>query len=494
MIHGNLLESGKKHGRIFSGGYIFTNIPIFNFERSTRHDSLTKSNIKIDKIDLPTFYWLPKLHKNPYKSRFISNSSHCSTTILSKHITSALTAVKDHAIKHSEAAFSNSNVNYFWSIKNSSDVIEKLRLRSFQGSQVSSFDFSTLYTSLPHDLIKEKVLSLVKWCFNRESKTYLCTSDKAGFFSNKTYDSYKWWTCTEFSEAFTFLMENIYVQFGDMIYQQIVGIHMGTNCAPLIADLFLYCYERDFMSNLQKSKRFDLIDKFNDTPKSVRNPCLIELFCGVVCVVTLPFWHFCWCRGFCHRTESDLFLFLSRYLDDIFTIDNPEFAEHIPDIYPRELQLNKANISDKETSFLDLNIKVVGGNIHTSVYDKRDDFGFPIVNFPWLSGDVPRLPSYRIYILQLVRFARCCTSVFDFHSKNLQITSKLWHRVTDITSFGKRLGSSLGHTLNFCPNLVKYRFRIKFHKESLTLSSTVILFTNFGGSKAKRISSRRARK
>ena len=49
-----------------------------------------------------------------------------------------------------------------------------------------------------------------------------------------------------------------------------------------------------------------------DRPKSVRNRCLIELFCGVVCVVTLPFWHFCWCRGFCHRTESDLFLFLSN--------------------------------------------------------------------------------------------------------------------------------------------------------------------------------------
>ena len=206
------------------------------------------------------------------------------------------------------------------------------------------------------------------------------TSDKAGFFSNKKYDSYKCWTCAELCEAFTFLMENIYVQFEGMVYQQIVGIPMGTNCAPLIADLFLFCYERDFMSSLHKSKRYDLIDMFNDT---------------------------------------------SRYLDDIFTIDNPEFEKHIPDIYPRELQLNKANTSDKETFFLDLNIKVIGSDVHTSVYDKRDDFGFPIVNFPWLSGDVPRLPSYGVYISQLVRFARCCTSVSDFNSKNLQLTSKL---------------------------------------------------------------------
>ena len=83
------------------------------------------------------------------------------------------------------------------------------------------------------------------------------------------------------------------MQFDGMVYQQIVGIPMGTNCASLIAALFLYCYERDFMYDLHKYKRHDLIDMFNYT---------------------------------------------SRYLDDIFTmIDNPEFEKYIPDIYPAEL-------------------------------------------------------------------------------------------------------------------------------------------------------------
>ena len=122
-----------------------------------------KINIKIDKCELPTFCWLPKLHKNPYKSHFISYSSRCSTTIFSKHITSALTTVKDNVIKYSETAFSNSNLNYFWSIKTLPRSSRSWGLRiNFQNSRVSSFNFSTFYTSLPHDLIKAKVLSLVK--------------------------------------------------------------------------------------------------------------------------------------------------------------------------------------------------------------------------------------------------------------------------------------------------------------------------------------------
>ena len=127
----------------------------------------------------------------------------------------------------------------------------------------------------------------------------------------------------------------------------------------------------------------------------------------------------------CRRTEEGIWptVGLPRHRHFVGFFNVPVLAPTRDQ--PFYTAIPKANTSDKETSFLDLNIKVIGSDIHTSVYDKRDDFGFPIVNFPWLSGDVPRLPSYGIYISQLVRFARCCTSVLDFHSKNLKITSKL---------------------------------------------------------------------
>ena len=115
-------------------------------------NTLTKINVKIDKCELPTFYWLPKLHKHPYKSRFISNSSHYSTTILSKHITSALTAVKDHVMKYSETAFSNSNVNYFWSIK----LKKRLLLRCihhFKSDLINDMDHMRISGNEPSSVI-----------------------------------------------------------------------------------------------------------------------------------------------------------------------------------------------------------------------------------------------------------------------------------------------------------------------------------------------------
>ena len=87
-------------------------------------------------------------------------------------------------------------------------------------------------------------------------------------------------------------------------------------------------------------------------------------------------------------------------------------------IYSTELQLNKANSSDTEAPFLDLNLSVTNVIVSSKIYDKRDYFKFEIVNFQFLDGGVPRLPSYGVYISQLIRFSRVCSNVDDFNNRN----------------------------------------------------------------------------
>ena len=100
---------------------------------------------------------------------------------------------------------------------------------------------------------------------------------------------------------------------------------------------------------------------------------------------------------------------MSRYLDDLLNIDNPYFEGMVNQIYPPELQLNKANTSDTEAPFLDLHLSICNGFVSSKIYDKRDDFDFDIVIFPFLDGNIPRRPSYRVYIFQLIRFGRVCS-------------------------------------------------------------------------------------
>ena len=101
----------------------------------------------------------------------------------------------------------------------------------------------------------------------------------------------------------------------------------------------------------------------------------------------------------------DAFNSTTRYLDDLLNIDNPYFEQMVGQIYPTELQLNKANSSDTEAPFLDLNLSITKGIVSSKIYDKQDYFNFEIVNFPFLGGDVPRSPSYGVYISQLIPFA-----------------------------------------------------------------------------------------
>ena len=97
-----------------------------------------------DHNKLPTLYWLPKLHKRPYKSRFIANSSTCTTAELSILLTSCLTAIKNHAIKYCTTVNERNGKKVFWSIKKSGEILNKLKARGFLASGLSTYDNSTL--------------------------------------------------------------------------------------------------------------------------------------------------------------------------------------------------------------------------------------------------------------------------------------------------------------------------------------------------------------
>ena len=120
----------------------------------------------------------------------------------------------------------------------------------------------------------------------------------------------------------------------------------------------------------------------------------------------------------------DAFNTISRYLDDILNINNIYFHIMVSQIYHSGHQLNKANTSDTEASFLDLHLSISNDIFSTKIYDKRDDFDFEIVNFPFLDGDIPRSTSYGVYISQLTRFASASCHVADSNTRNKFLTQE----------------------------------------------------------------------
>ena len=121
----------------------------------------------------------------------------------------------------------------------------------------------------------------------------------------------------------------------------------------------------------------------------------------------------------------DAFNTTSRYLDDILNINAVYFDSTVSQIYPSELQLNKAYTSDTKATFLDLHLSISNDIVSTKIYDKRDDFDFEIINFPFLDGNVLSSTSYGVYISQLICFARASSHVAAINTRNKLLTQKL---------------------------------------------------------------------
>ena len=228
---------------------------------------------------------------------------------------------------------------------------------------------------------------MVQLCFikkkgQRRYKYLVLGRDRSYFVKKKKHsDSTKKFSETDFINMLEFLIDNKFVIFGGRVFQQTVGIPMGTNCAPLLADLFLYSYEVDFIRGLLKKNEKKLARSFN-----------------------IKF----------------------RYIDDVLSLNNSGFGDFVDRIYPIELEIKDTTHTDTSASYLDLHLEIDSeGRLTTKLYDKRDDFNFPIVNFSFICSNIPAAPAYGVYISQSIRYSRDCGSYQDFLDRGLLLTKKL---------------------------------------------------------------------
>jgi hypothetical protein len=167
-----------------------------------------------------------------------------------------------------------------------------------------------------------------------------------------------------------------FLDFGNQIYQQTVGIPMGTNCSPLLADLFLHSYEADFIIALLHEKNKPFSVALNST---------------------------------------------FRYIDDVLSINNDQSIHMLILSIPVNLKL-----SSTSASYLDVPLNIdAGGKITAQLYDKQDNLDFAIVNFPYRCSSIPLSPAYGAFISQLIRYARACSTYDQFLSRGRLLTDKL---------------------------------------------------------------------
>ena len=185
-----------------------------------------------------------------------------------------------------------------WILK---ELLENLKTRYLHSvNSIKSFDFSSLYTTTPHDKLKSKLKEIINQCFFHKNGScrfqYVIIGCKETYFVRDHSNVPQKYSDTDVIKTLEYLIDNIFVDFGGHIFQQTISIPMGTNCAPLLADLFLYSYEAEFVQSFLKAGKKHLAQQLS---------------------------------------------FTYRYIDDVFSLKNTKFAEYLEFIYPSELQIKE---------------------------------------------------------------------------------------------------------------------------------------------------------
>ena len=198
----------------------------------------------------------------------------------------------------------------------------------------------------------------------------------------------------EFLECIYFLIDNAYVKHNNCIYRQVIGIPMGTSCAPHKANVYLHQYEHEYFIKLYEANKIEDLAKLE---------------------------------------------YVYRYQDDLLSLNDFGLLERVlSEIYPPEMIINKTNTSVRKTNFLDLTISIYRRKFFVKLYDKRNDYDFDVINYPFLDGNIPKGQSYGIFISQLVHLARINSSFNSFILDCKNLVRKLARQSFNIAALRKR--------------------------------------------------------
>ena len=332
------------------------------------HQSKLKEQFNLSLDDdmrtLPDIYWTPKLHKKPVKSRFIIASKRCTTKTLSKDVSAIFSLFQRQIDTYHKMQHYFSGIKSYWIVQNRDPVLQAVKKSALRRSAkcVSSFDFSTLYTKIPHDKLKMVLGEIIDFAFKggTRDKVSIGKSGKATWV-HKDSTSLRTYSKDSIKLAVKFLVDNSYFKLGEKLFQQEIGIPMGSDPAPAFANLFLFHYESRWLKSIKKTNNI-LARKFGQ---------------------------------------------VYRYIDDLLALnDGHSFETFFKDIYPEELQLNRENEDYMSTDFLDLHIEIVDGVFTTKLFDKRDDFGFDITRLPFKSSNIPSKMFYSSIAAECLRICR----------------------------------------------------------------------------------------
>ena len=218
------------------------------------------------------------MHKNIYKQRFIAGSSKCSTKPLSILLTKLLTHIKQGLQKYCKTAYSRSGINQMWIFMNSKELLEHLKSPTFNHVQASSLlIFPLFYTAIPHQKLKDRLNIIIRnaFIFKNDNRRYiyLVLGHEETYFVKKHSDSKNKYSEVHHQDAWVSSWQYFRVFCGKSLPADSQHSNWYELC-PLLADIFLYSYEADFIQSLLSTgkKHFDLITEFDFLPNCERFP------------------------------------------------------------------------------------------------------------------------------------------------------------------------------------------------------------------------------